>query len=286
MSQIDQFESVFRSAIKETYRYQPLSFARAIVFTDLQEGRAQEFSNTVQNFLSGVKALENISWRLVQGNEFRTTTDVLNIIETNKPDLVCTYRNLHSQAWNYPHSLGQHLDVLLQRTTSPVLVLPHPDANYASDHAVQKLSSSMAITNHIANDHILVNHAVAFTEPSGTLYLMHIENQWEFDRYIEAISKIPTIDTEDAKKRLRKQLLKDPHDYIRACTEELRQLKINIQIEEKIYFGDRLQEYKAHINEHSIDLIVMNTKDQDQSAMHGLAYPLAIELRQIPILML
>jgi hypothetical protein len=30
----------------------------------------------------------------------------------------------------------------------------------------------------------------------------------------------------------------------------------------------------------------MNTKDEDQLAMHGLAYPLAVELRDIPLLML
>jgi len=30
----------------------------------------------------------------------------------------------------------------------------------------------------------------------------------------------------------------------------------------------------------------MNTKDEDQLAMHGLAYPLAIEVRSIPLLLL
>lgn len=30
----------------------------------------------------------------------------------------------------------------------------------------------------------------------------------------------------------------------------------------------------------------MHTKDEDQSAMHGLAYPLAVELRETPLLML
>jgi hypothetical protein len=40
------------------------------------------------------------------------------------------------------------------------------------------------------------------------------------------------------------------------------------------------------ITQHHIDLLVFNTKDDDQLAMHGLAYPLAIELRQIPLLML
>jgi hypothetical protein len=29
----------------------------------------------------------------------------------------------------------------------------------------------------------------------------------------------------------------------------------------------------------------MHTRDQDQLAMHGLAYPLAVELRHIPLLL-
>ena len=30
----------------------------------------------------------------------------------------------------------------------------------------------------------------------------------------------------------------------------------------------------------------MNTKDDDQFAMHGLAYPLAIQVRSVPLLLL
>jgi hypothetical protein len=50
--------------------------------------------------------------------------------------------------------------------------------------------------------------------------------------------------------------------------------------------GRRLAEYQRLIEEHKIDLLVLNTMDEDQLAMHGLAYPLAVELRQIPLLML
>jgi hypothetical protein len=50
--------------------------------------------------------------------------------------------------------------------------------------------------------------------------------------------------------------------------------------------GHRLQAFKDLIAEHELDLLVMNTKDEDQLAMHGLAYPLAIEIRSIPLLML
>ncbi len=40
------------------------------------------------------------------------------------------------------------------------------------------------------------------------------------------------------------------------------------------------------IDEHKVDLLVMYAKDEDQLAMHGRTYPLAVELRHIPLLML
>ena len=50
--------------------------------------------------------------------------------------------------------------------------------------------------------------------------------------------------------------------------------------------GRRIEEYTRLIEEHEVDLLVMHVKDEDQLAMHGLSYPLAVELRQIPLLML
>ncbi len=47
-----------------------------------------------------------------------------------------------------------------------------------------------------------------------------------------------------------------------------------------------MKDYLKHIDEKQVDLLVLNTKDGDQLAMHGLAYPLAVEVRQIPLLML
>ena len=50
--------------------------------------------------------------------------------------------------------------------------------------------------------------------------------------------------------------------------------------------GHRLREYQQLIDEHSVALLVIHTKDEDQLAMHGLAYPLAVELRHTPLLMI
>ncbi len=50
--------------------------------------------------------------------------------------------------------------------------------------------------------------------------------------------------------------------------------------------GNHLRDYRRLIEEHKVDLLVMNTKDDEQLAMHGLAYPLTVELRNTPMLLL
>jgi hypothetical protein len=57
-------------------------------------------------------------------------------------------------------------------------------------------------------------------------------------------------------------------------------------VNEIISLGHRLRTYVELVESHTVSLLVLNTKDEDQHAMHGLAYPLAVELRQIPLLML
>ena len=50
--------------------------------------------------------------------------------------------------------------------------------------------------------------------------------------------------------------------------------------------GHHLDDLTRLIEERKADLLVLNTKDEDQLAMHGMAYPLAVELTTTPILML
>ena len=60
----------------------------------------------------------------------------------------------------------------------------------------------------------------------------------------------------------------------------------SVHVQEIVLMGHHLSTYRKLVEEHSVDLLVMNTKDEDQLAMHGMAYPLAVELREIPLLML
>ncbi len=144
----------------------------------------------------------------------------------------------------------------------------------------------MAMTDHLTGDDRLVNVAAAMTAPGGTLYLTHVEDDATFERYLDVISKIDTIDTDEARETIGRRLLKEPHDYIGNCGRTLRQHELDLTVEEIAMFGNRLLKYKTLVDEHRVDLLVLNTRDEDQMAMHGMAYPLAVELRRVPLLML
>jgi len=286
VTKVDQFESMFRSASREVFRYAQVNFDSVIVITDLDAAQAKAFGEKVREFLTLDDTNNKVNWRDVAGSDFQTAGELLSLVESTKPSLICTYRNLHSSAWRWPYSLGTHVDLLTQHTDVPIMLLPHPKANLSAAHAYENTDAVMAITSHLTGDDRLINYALRFVDPNGKLWLSHIEDNATFDRYIEAISKIPAIDTDTTRIALREQLLKEPRDYIEGCVETLREAGIHFNIENLVLFGHQLSQYKRLIQQHEVDLLVLNTKDDNQLAMHGMAYALAVELRHIPLLML
>ncbi len=283
MTTLDQFESVFKSAVKFHYRHKGVSIERAVIVTDMDQTAADTFAEKVQQLL----APQHVAvWELVTGDQYHSTLELLKLLEGKSTDLICCYRNLHSQAWQHPHSLGSHLDVLIQKTSSPVLILPHPEAGYAYEHAYDTARKVLAMTDHMTNDDVLVSYASEFTGPNGHLHLAHIEDEATFARYMEAISKIETIDTANAETTIKHQLLKYPSDYIDSCRAVLATKYPSMTVDAIVAFGQKLADYLGYVDELEINLLLMHGKDEDQMAMHGLSYPLAIELRQIPLLII
>jgi len=286
MANVDQFESIFRSSVKDRLVYRDIPLSSVLLVTDLDQQSALSFKKQVQNFLSVLGPEESWECFLVTGNDFTSTEDLLELVDRYALDLICCYRNLHSGAWRFPHSLGEHLDVLIQKTSIPVLILPHPRAGYIARHAMQNTCEVMVVTDLIAINHDLINYAVRLTQPSGTLFLSHVESVCIFERYIEAIGKIDVLNTEVARTRLAEQLLKEPEDYFLSCTEILKEHGVELDIRSMVTFGHGVEEYRRQIEARKLDLLVMHANDEGQQAMNSVAYPLAVELRQIPLLMI
>ena len=285
MTKLDTFESAFKAADKPVFAYRSIAIDRVLLATDLPVTDAEALVPQMRRFLAAVDD-GRAAWTTLGEGDFDNVRALLDRVEENQPDLIVTWRHLRSDAWHWPFSLGEYLDVLLQATSTPIMILPHPDAGRALPHSVQDTDRVVAMTDHLAGDSRLVNYTLAFTQAGGTCWLTHVESDRDFERYMEVIAKIPAIETEDAREAIRARLLKEPHDFVRRCRETIEAKGLPVAIEEQVVMGHRLSEYRGLIESHDTDLLVMYGKDEDQLAMHGHTYPLAVELRQIPLLML
>ena len=281
MTNIDQFESVFKSADKPVFSLEEIHLRRVVAVTDLDASLTSTVCDRYRELLDGV---EIDDWESLGRTETDSVVEMMGRLQQMSPDLICTYRNLHHPARDYPYSLGVHVDVMTQATDAPVLLLPHPESTSFQSLDGHAIRSVMAITDHLTGDHQLVNYARYFVPRDGTLWLTHMEDEATWERYLRAIERIPEIDTDIACQTISLQLLKQPRDYIQSCREVLQ--REGVLVRDVVGFGHHLSEYKRLIEELAVDLLVLHTKDEDQLAMHGLAYPLTVELREIPLLLL
>jgi len=222
MTILDHFESAFRSASKDTFEWSPPILSKILVVTDLDADGSAAFEANVRPFLAGVVGQAEAAgvtpqWRLVTGSEYARVGELYELVQAWAPDLICTYRQLHSSAAAFEYSLGEFIHVLTQATTVPVLLTPNPQQRAAAEHALVNTDVVMAMTDHLPGSQRLVNFAAAMTEPRGKLGLSHVEDQLAYDRIMDAIGKIPQIETDVARELIRDKLLAQPADYVEAC---------------------------------------------------------------------
>lgn len=282
--ELDQIESRFRSAWKQAYSYSPPQIKKIALITDKDAAKSELILGNVRTFLS-VLSNDTPQWKVLCGDDFHLVSDLIRYCEAEKPDLIVTYRHLWSTEKGLHHSLGVYLDMLTQATDIPILVLPHlEDKDYAE--VLKDTHEVMVITDHLSEDPALVNYGVRLTEEGGKLFLAHVEHMHEFKRYLKVIGKIPELNTEIAEAKIATQLLKEPRDFIEACVTNLFKEDIKREVEPLVTFGHTIKTYRELITRYKIDLLILQTKDGDQQAMHGEAYSIAVEFTDTPLLLL
>jgi hypothetical protein len=284
MSSLDQFESMFRSADRPRYEYTRVDVSCVLLVTDLDRARADAFAEELRPFLVEIAEAE---WTVLDADGVGDVAALRERVERLAPDLVITYRNLRSDAWRWAYSMGVYLNVLARQLDVPVLVVPNPHEIEAPPWKGSETDEVMVLTDHLTGDDRLLDWGVRFVRPGGKLFLAHLEDDQVFERYLTMIGKLPSIDTEMARGDIKARLLAEPLDYAKSCAEVLaEQGHLTHEVVPLVQMGHRLSEYARLIEEHAVDLLVFHAKDQDQLALHGKAYSLAVQLRDVPILMI
>lgn len=284
MTQIDQFESIFRAASKSLFEYSDWELKKVLTISDSTHEQARQTQEQIRNFLNQAMDVEPVEWVTLEGQNFQTVKQLIDTVDGIQPDLICCRRNLHVEADEYPYSLGVYVEVLTQATNIPVLLIPTIDDRNQSWHEAS--NQVMAITDHLDDDALIVNSAIKMTSSDGKLYLAHIEDERAFKRFMHVVEKIAEIDSEMAEEKIKERLLLDPLNFIESCRTEIEKQGLSITVEPIVKMGNSLADYKKIVESNPVDLIVLHTKDNDQLAMHGLAYPLTVELHHFPMLLI
>eukprot|EP00913_Durusdinium_trenchii_P022823 g21427.t1 len=275
---IDEFESMFRRAEREPYSYAEVPISTVAIVVDGDQACAEEVRTSLLSFLPRLNSVKE--WRLIDGNQYGNVNELLELIDSEQTDLIVTMRHLQERSLLPQHSLGVYLDVMTQSTSIPVLVLPGTAAEPIT-LAGEVCNRVMVVTDHIAGDHQLINYGVRMCATGGTVWLCHVEDSATFERYIDSISRIPEIDTDQARELIGGQLFKEANDFMETCIKELRADGPKLTYHSQVTRGHFLKEYCDLIKAHEIDLVVANTKDEDQLAMHGITYSLSGPLEGI-----
>jgi hypothetical protein len=283
MHQIDEFESRFRRAEREAYVFADVPIDSVLLLTDGSRDEANALRSSLASFLPRIATAA--SWRILSTDDYHNVGELLERIDAEQTDLVITYRHLQEQSFVPQHSLGVYLDVLTQATAIPVLLLPGTLAEPISltDRVSQRV---MVVADHIAGDARLINYGARMCTVGGTMWLCHVEDDAVFEHYIRAIERIPEIDSDQARVLIGAQLEKDAANYIETCIGVLKEVGPNVAYHADVTRGHHLTAYRQLIDEHAIDLVVANTKDEDQLAMHGMTYSLSVEMLDVPLLLL
>lgn len=285
MIELDQIESQFRASVKDRPVFEPPRVDRALLITDLPADEGRTLLERVRSFLSVLESQTLVDWAVRGRPELGGVRDMLTVVEAQKPDLIVTYRHLFEEEKNLPHSLGTYADMLTQATTTPVLLLPNPSSP-RFEEALTNTDCVMVVTDHIVGDSTLINWGLRLVTPGGKLILSHVEDDATFTRYMDIISKIPGLDTELARNKIDARLLKEARDYLEAAREGIRSQHEGVDVEILVRRGHTVRDYEALVASREADILVLNTHDEDQIAMAGMAYSLAIELIDKPLLLL
>ena len=275
MDHIDEFESMFRRAERESFQHVTIPIESVVFVTDQSASESERRRHEIQEFMPLLRGVN--SWREISGDQYSNVAELLAKLDEQQTDMVITYRHLQEQSLVPQHSLGVFLDVLSQVTTIPVLVLPgtstHPEP------LTGKLCDRvMVVADHISGDNGLINYGSRMCPDDGTLWLCHVEDDSVFERYMRVIAQIPEIDSDQARGLIETTLLKGAQDFIDTCIVEMQESRPSVTYENRVTRGHFLKQYTELIKSGDIDLLVTNTRDEDQLAMHGLAYSLSVEL--------
>ncbi len=263
---LDMFGSVFRRSVKPQYEHAAFKLSKILVVGDADH--LESLSAFISEYCDERQMFEynsDFDW-----NEFETK------VKNDKPDLILIQRQLGIINKGFKFSLGPILESTTQEFNIPVLVLPHEFQNL-------KFETIGIGFDHEIDNSRLINKALMMDKHLVNLELIHVEGEVIYNYYMDAIDKIPAINTAIAEENIKKTILDLSRDFFADVASKIENEKRKATIHCK--FGETVKCYREIVESRKIDLLIFEAEDDTKMAMHSLGHSLTIQFPNVATLL-
>ena len=289
---LDEFESVFRSAIKPTYTLRRPPLADVVLLADVPAAGLDALSAAARTVIADAATDAPSRWRVIEADRDLGLQELLTDLRGRPLDLLITHRHVLSHWRNTPHAIGSALAVLAQSLQVPILMLPSPDTPELLPR--KPPARALVTTRRLTDDSDLVDWALHLTGDDGTVVLAHVEDSGLCGRYLDAIGRIQGIHTELARQKLPEKLLQLSRDYIASVMSQMREHGVRETLHSEVRLGDPMTEFAMMIERHQVELLVGAALEQSSQVsvgapshrppVNGRTFALAAEFSHVPVL--
>ncbi len=263
---LDIFESVFKRSVKQHYDYEDFQPGSILIIGN--SDHLDKLSNFISEYSHKFESFEynsNFNW-----------IELKSEIEKGRLDLILIQRQLGISNMDLTFSIGPVLESITQEINIPVLIIPH-------EFQGLKIETIGIGFDHQIDNSNLINKGLLMRKHLKNLELIHIEDESIFNYYLDAISKIPGINTEYAETNIKETILNLSGDFFRDVASKLENDKVKAGIH--CQFGETVQCYRDIIKDRKIDLLVFEAEDESKMAMHSLGHSLTIQFPNVATLL-
>jgi hypothetical protein len=254
------------------------------LISDSDSAQTIDLQRTLGRLIPNWQNLTEI--KVLGADEYESASQVMEILEQiENLDLIVAERNLKTRDQDLVYGLSNYVDALTQARPEPVLLLPTLN-NEKLNKLINAKADILVQTNQLTGANSLINWALRFVDQETTLRLTHIEDDATFERYMSTVERIPQIDTQVARSRIREALLAIPTQYANHVKAKLEEAQPSLPVSIEVRLGHTVADFESLMRAYPVRMLVLNTRVQGQLAMSGMAYVSAVEFKEIPMLLL
>ena len=278
---LDLFESIFKRAQRINFDYAPPVLDSVLILTsELAEAAPATLIERSLGVLN--RPMPPIVARRSLSND-ADELSIGNLVLDLSPDLIVLQRHLLQGDHTWNRGFGGLVQSLIQHHSIPILVLPN---HLTEPNESTGFTTVAAVVDQPLNNNDLVNWASTFCNSPGALYLHHIEAEDQFERTMTAIERIPELNSQVARRTLKRELMQEADRFLQHCQLTLQQYRPDLSVQYSVDMTRVQHGYLSWLEQTKPDLIVLDTLDATRALNRGIAGVLSLQFTDLPFLLL